>query len=147
MCAFTTVIPSATSPSSLYLNNHQLLFIDRSLPEPKILRASFRNIIWFDLSAEGDLPFLRFSVTDAVGSEQLAIHNFSIQGDSVWIGQCFLLICQAARNRLSYPPQLLFANEDALHGMSDTPIKPLPTLLSFPLLALEPYFALTLPRQ
>jgi hypothetical protein len=58
------------------------------------------------------------------------------------------MICQVARNRLSYPPDLLFACEDEVIGLSDCPIKTrVQPLLSFPILALETYFSMTLPRQ
>jgi hypothetical protein len=40
----------------------------------------------------------------------MKIHRFSIQGDSFWIGLCFALLTQVAKNRLSYPNELLFLN-------------------------------------
>jgi hypothetical protein len=80
--------------------------------------------------------------------DQIAIHRFSIQGDSLWIVQCFTLITQVARNRLSYPPDLLFANEDEPTCLSDRPAKPIiSSLLSLPILNVNKYFSFTRPRK
>jgi hypothetical protein len=58
--AFTTVLPSTAYPYTLYINNHHILFEDRSKGEPKTLRTRFRDIVEFDLTADGDCPILRF---------------------------------------------------------------------------------------
>ena len=80
--AFTTVLPSAVHPYTLYINNHNILFEDRSKGERKILSTKFRDIVEFDLTADGDCPILRFEVMEVGERETLCLHSFSIKGDS-----------------------------------------------------------------
>lgn len=76
------------------------------------------------------------------------IRKMSIQGDSLWIAQCFGLLSQTAKNRLSYPAELLFLNEDSELGLSAYLIKSeVKSLLTLPLLDIDRYFAFTLSRK
>ena len=45
--AYTTVLHDAQDKSSLMVNSHDIIFMDRSQSEPKFVRTSFRNLLWF----------------------------------------------------------------------------------------------------
>ncbi len=47
IAAFTVAVFSPNGASTLFANNHELIFVDHSQDEKKVLKIKFRNLIWF----------------------------------------------------------------------------------------------------
>lgn len=143
---YTLSISDITEKYYFHVNNYSLAFIDRSESKIRKIQVKFKDLLWFELVNDGE-PLLKFEVVETI-NQHFTLHKFSIRGDNLWISQCYLMIVQICRNRLSYPTDLLFRTEDSKNNFSSVAVRGMAQLaVSKPILDLNKYFKFTQPRK